>query len=104
MDLAQGQAGMVALDLLGVAAVGDVVQGVGPFGGALQWGPFVDFQQTLANVDTIVQAIQTSIDPLFWRAKGGPGTITFHYPSMSIIVRASAEVHASLGSRIGGGR
>lgn len=78
--------------------LGDLVQGVGPFGGAPQWGPFLDHQQTMANVETIVKTIQKSIDPLSWRENGGPSTITFHFPSMSIIVRASTEVHATLGA------
>jgi len=84
--------------------LGDVVQGVGPFGNATRFGPFLDFQQTMANADTIVKTITSSIDPLSWKEKGGPCTVTFHYPSMSIIVRASAEVHAMLGSKMGGGR
>jgi hypothetical protein len=84
--------------------LGDLVQGVGPFGGAPQWGTFLDFQQTTANVETIVKSIQASVDPLSWKERGGAGTITFHFPSMSIIVRASAEVHATLGSKMGGGR
>jgi hypothetical protein len=84
--------------------LGDIVQGVGPFGGSLTWGPFLDYQQTMANVQLVMDSIQSSVDPLSWKAKGGPGTITFHYPSMSIIVRASAEVHSALGSKIGGGR
>jgi len=82
--------------------LGDLVQGIGPFGGAPQWGTFLDMQQTLQNVELLIRTIQTSIDPLFWRENGGPGTITFHYPSMSIIVRASAEVHTLLGSRLAG--
>lgn len=83
--------------------LGDVIQGVGPFAGALTWGPFVDFQQTVANAEAIIQAITTSIDPLCWKPNG-PCTIVFHAPSMSIIVRASAEVHATLGGKFGGGR
>jgi hypothetical protein len=82
--------------------LGDLVQGVGPFGGAPQWGTFLDLQQTLQNVELLIRTIQTSIDPLFWRENGGPGSIIFHYPSMSLIVRASAEVHALFGSRLGG--
>jgi len=83
--------------------LGDLVQGVGPFGGAaLTWGPLVDYQQTMANVKLIVDSIQSSVDPLSWRDKGGAGTVTFHFPSMSLIVRASSEVHASLGSKLGG--
>ena len=34
--------------------LGDVVQGVGPFAGAAQWGPFLDHQQTMANIDAAV--------------------------------------------------
>lgn len=84
--------------------LGDIVQGVGPFGGAPRWGPFLDTEQTLANVKLITDAIQASIDPLSWRDKGGgPGSITFHYPSMSLIVRASTEIHATLGSKLPGG-
>ncbi|MDB5310598.1 MAG: hypothetical protein JWO38_4800 [Gemmataceae bacterium] len=82
--------------------LGDLVQGVGPFGGALTWGPFLDYEQTMANVQLVTDSIQASVDPLSWKAKGGPCTITFHYPSMSLIVRASSEVHATLGSKLGG--
>lgn len=80
--------------------LGDLIQGVGPFGGALQWGPLVDFQQTQANAQMIIDSIQGSVDPLSWQGKGGSGTVTFHFPSMSLIVRASSEVHATLGSRL----
>ena len=82
--------------------LGDLVQGVGPFGGALQWGPVLDFQQTQANAAQLIESIKGSVDPLAWQGKGGSGTVTFHYPSMSVIVRASSEVHATLGSRLGG--
>lgn len=80
--------------------LGDVVQGVGPFGGGATWGPFLDFQQTQANANMIIDAIQDSVDPMSWKKRGGPGTVTFHFPSMSIIVRASSEVHAALGSKL----
>jgi hypothetical protein len=82
--------------------LGDVVQGVGPFAGSLTWGPLVDFQQTMQNVDAIMKSITKSIDPLSWKENGGPASITFHFPSMSIIVRASSEVHAQIGSSMGG--
>lgn len=82
--------------------LGDIVQGVGPFGDATRWGPFLDFQQTLANVEALMATIRQSIDPLSWKENGGPGSITFHVPSMSLIVRASAEVHATLSSKMGG--
>lgn len=80
--------------------LGDLIQGVGPFGGALQWGPLLDFQQTEANAKMIIDAIKSSVDPMSWEGKGGSGTVSFHFPSMSLIVRASSEVHASLGSRL----
>jgi len=82
--------------------LGDLTQGVGQFG-AITAGPLLNFQNTMQNVDVVVKAIQSSIDPLCWRPNG-PCTITFHFPSMSIIVRASAEVHSSLGSTFNGGR
>jgi hypothetical protein len=81
--------------------LGDLAQGIGPFGGVMA-GPLLNFQQTVQNVDLIMKSIQSSVDPLCWKANGGPCTITFHYPSMSIIVRASAEVHSSLGSTFSG--
>lgn len=84
--------------------LGDVVQGVGPFGGGATWGPYADYQQTMANVEVIIGTIESGVDPLCWKKNGGPCTITFHYPSMSIIVRAPAEVHATLGSKLGGGK
>ena len=53
--------------------LGDLVQSTGPFGGAPQWGPFIDYQQTMANVETIVKSITKSVDPLSWREAGGAG-------------------------------
>jgi hypothetical protein len=77
--------------------IGDLVNGTGPFGG-IQWGPNLNAQQAAANADAVVQMIRKSIDPLSWNGEtGGPGSITFHYPSMSVIVRASSEVHYTLG-------
>ncbi len=78
--------------------LGDVISATGPFGGAVTWGPAIEFQQSMNNAQIIVDSITKSIDPLTWKEKGGPSTVTFHYPSMSIIVRAPAEVHSSLGS------
>ncbi len=84
--------------------LGDLVQGVGPFSG-LQWGPLLNLQQNQANVAAILDAVR-KIDPLSWSGAdtGGPGTVTFHTASMSIIVRNSAEVHHSLGKSFGPGR
>ncbi|HJZ58251.1 MAG TPA: hypothetical protein VKE74_25135, partial [Gemmataceae bacterium] len=56
--------------------LGDVVQGVGPFSGSLTWGPYLDYQQTMANVQVLTDSIQDSIDPLSWKKNGGPSTVT----------------------------
>ncbi|QDU18674.1 STN domain-containing protein [Urbifossiella limnaea] len=82
--------------------LGDLIQGLGPTGGAPQWGPFLDFQQTQANAKLLIDSIKSSVDPLAWQGNGGAGTVTFHVPSMSLIVRASSEVHAALGGRLYG--
>jgi hypothetical protein len=81
--------------------LGDAVAGVGPTGGAVNWGPLADAQQTMANAQLIVDAITRSVDPMVWKEKGGPASITFHYPSLSLIVRAPAEVQAGLATKLG---
>ena len=81
--------------------LGDLVQGVGPFGNAVVWGPNLSYQQTVTNSETIVKSITDSIDPRSWKQAGGPCTITFHMPTMSVVVRASTEVHASMGYSVG---
>ena len=84
--------------------IGDIVQAMGPFGGAVKWGTYLDYQQTESNVKMIVESIR-GVDPMAWRERtGGPSSVTFHYPSMSIIVKAPAEVHATLGSKLGAGK
>ncbi len=81
----------------------DLVQIGGAFNGAVTWGPYLDFQQTQQNAQMMIDAISGSIDPMVWNGKGGgTATITFHYPSMSIIVRAPSEVHSDLSKSLGG--
>ncbi len=79
----------------------DLVQTGGAFNGAVTWGPYLDFQQTQQNAQMMIDAISGSIDPMVWKGKSGQATITFHYPSMSLIVRAPSEVHADLGKSLG---
>jgi len=57
--------------------------------------------QMAETAKQIIEMIQTSVDPQSWQANGGPGTIVYYAPSMSLIVKQSAEVHALLGG--GGG-
>jgi hypothetical protein len=82
--------------------LGDVISMAGPFGGAVTWGPLIDFQSTMQNAKLIIDSIMASIDPLVWNTptNRGPASIIFHAPSMSLIVRAPAEVHATLGSKL----
>ncbi|VTS06667.1 DUF4974 domain-containing protein [Tuwongella immobilis] len=81
--------------------IGDLVQATGPFGGAVTWGPFVDQMQTQENLKVILQAIEQSIDPMSWKGNGGLGSIQFHMPTMSLIVRQTTEVHSLLQSKLG---
>jgi hypothetical protein len=80
--------------------VRDLVGVGGPFNNPIAFGPIIDAQQTMENAHMLIDAIQRSVDPRVWRdgngVGGGPATITFHYPTMSIIVRAPSEVHADL--------
>lgn len=82
--------------------LGDVISMAGPFGGAVTWGPIIDFQSTMQNAKLIIDSVQTSVDPLIWNTptNRGPASIIFHAPSMSLIVRAPAEVHATLNSKL----
>ncbi len=81
----------------------DLVQTGGAFNGAVTWGPYVDFQQTQQNAQMMIDAISGSIDPMVWKGKsGGPATITFHYPSMSLIIRAPSEVHSDISKSLKG--
>ncbi len=82
--------------------LGDLVKGTGDFGDP-RFGPGLNFQQTQENVRVLLETIR-KIDPLSWGGPdtGGAGSITYHAPSSSIIVRNSAEVHHSLGGAIYG--
>jgi hypothetical protein len=78
--------------------LGDAV--AAPFGGGVGLGPILDAQQVQANAQFIIDGIMKGVDPLVWQAKGGPATIVFHYPSLSLMVRAPAEVQAGLAARL----
>lgn len=63
------------------------------------YDPFTN-QLIANNVQSLIQTVQNAVEPGHWKENGGPGTITFHGPSGSLIIRASAEMHYMLG---GGG-
>ncbi len=82
--------------------LGDLIQGVGPLGGAaaIQWGPLADMAQTQQNAMQIIDMIKM-IDPNSWKDMGGVGTISFNFPSMSVIVRQTAEMQSKLAGSLG---
>ncbi|MFO0852476.1 MAG: hypothetical protein U0871_28535 [Gemmataceae bacterium] len=82
--------------------LGDVVAGSGTFGNPLQWGTVTADQQTQQNAQFLIDAITRSVDPMVWSTKNGPATIFFNPLSMSVVVRAPAEVHATLGPKLTG--
>lgn len=77
--------------------LGSLLAGGGLNDTGIRFNPWVDQQQAMQNVVNIVQMIQNSVDPSSWQSNGGSGTIMFHAPTMSLIVRQTAEVHAMLG-------
>jgi hypothetical protein len=72
----------------------------GPY--AQMFGPFVARMQSIANAQGVINMIQHSIDPAMWNVNGGPASITYFPPSMSLVIRASAEMHYSLGGTMFG--
>lgn len=80
--------------------LGDLVTGTGQFGNSILYGPAASYQQSLVNADNLVNAIKDSIDPRAWKDKGGACSVTFHMPSLSVVVKASTEVHALMGSSL----
>lgn len=80
--------------------LGDLVMGTGAFGNAIQFGPVASYQQAVQNADNLVKAIKESIDPRAWKDGGGACSVTFHMPSLSVVVKASTEVHALMGSSL----
>jgi hypothetical protein len=52
--------------------------------------------------DELVDLIEQTINPAFWDVNGGPGTIVYYAPLRCIVVRATSEMHGSVGGILGG--
>jgi hypothetical protein len=48
----------------------------------------------------LINLIQTTIEPSSWKVNGGPGTIIYHHPTRSLIIKQSAEFHGTLAGGI----
>jgi hypothetical protein len=70
-------------DLLGVADI--------------RFGPAITQLQMIQSVGSIINTIQTQIDPDSWQANNGNGTVVFDPITMSLVIKASAEIHYMLG-------
>ena len=66
----------------------------------MRFGPFVARFQMLANVQSLINTIKSTVDPSLWTADGG-GSIQFFEPGMSLIIRAPTEFHYQLSGAYG---
>lgn len=77
-------------DLLGVGGgPGDPLTNI--------FGPNIGQFQMIQTIASIIDMIQT-IDPQSWQVNGGPGSVFFNYPTMSLVIKNSAEVHGMIGN------
>jgi hypothetical protein len=53
------------------------------------------------QVQQIIDLITTSIEPSIWAVNGGNATISFNIATQSMVIRAPAEMHYSLGGALG---
>jgi hypothetical protein len=72
----------------------------GPY--AQMFGPYISQLQMLGNAQGVINLVQNSVDPAMWAVNGGPATISFMPQTMSLVVRASAEMHYSLNGQLFG--
>jgi hypothetical protein len=76
--------------------VGDLIGAAGLPLGSQPLAPGGDSEQMKLQVSMIMEMITSSIDPTSWLGKGGTGSIGFNVPTMSLVVRQSAEAHAMI--------
>lgn len=84
--------------------LGDLIMGLGPYGGAPTLGVNLDQAQLVQNVTAIVGMITSAVDPQSWEGKGGQGHIGVNLPTLSLTVRQSQEVHVMLRSSLYGAK
>ena len=87
-------ANMGGLEPFGSPQAGFWNRGIQP--GALQnFGGFpfapvsnqLQAMKKMESVKQLMELVQSSVDPQTWQGSGGNGTITFHAPSMSLIIK-----------------
>jgi hypothetical protein len=62
-------------------------------------GRFVTPFEVQKNVEELMRMLQNSVDAGSWQLNGGTGTIAYHAPSNSLIIKQTAEVHMLLGRK-----
>ena len=74
--------------------IGDIL--TSPVGGGATYGPQYDFALSNQIAQMLVDNVRKSIDPSVWDGNGGFATVSFHAPSLSLVVSAPAEVQADV--------
>jgi hypothetical protein len=64
------------------------------------WGPLWKRAFELQHAQTIVNMIETSVEPSLWNKNGGPGSVSYHEPSQALIIRAPAELHYMINGQL----
>jgi hypothetical protein len=59
--------------------------------------PLLNQLQMSQAIATIIQAVQTEVEPGSWQTNNGNGTIVYDPITMSLIIKNSAEIHYLLG-------
>jgi hypothetical protein len=67
----------------------------------MRFPPLLRRLQMLQNVGQLIDLIQNTVEPSSWQANGGAGTISFYEPTMSLVIRQTAEMHYQLGGALG---
>jgi hypothetical protein len=79
--------------------IGDLLNSGGGFGGFLGlrfYGLALTQAQMAQQIKDLIEVIKTLGDPQSWDGPDG-GSVVFHAPTMSLIIRQTAEVHGMLG-------